>query len=203
VSTTLLTFPSQNTGTTSAAQTVTLSNIGTLNLVVSGVSVSGSNQLDFVVTNGCSTVLPGASCTIGVSFRPSTGGAETATLAINHNAGSPSTVALSGTGVVPAVLSAPASLAFSAQRINTNTSKSLTVSNSGTAPLVFGQLSTSNAAFTATLGSCPASLAPNKSCRMSVTFRPTVIQPYTGTLTILSNGTNSPTTVTLTGSGKK
>jgi Ca2+-binding RTX toxin-like protein len=203
VSPTSLTFAAQNTGTTSAPQTVTLSNIGTLNLVVSGVSLTGSNQLDFVVTNGCSTVLPGGSCTISVAFKPSIGGAETATLNINHNAGSTSTVALNGTGVVPAVLSTVASLDFSAQRINTNTTKALTVTNSGTAPLVFGTLSTSNPAFTASIGSCPASLAPNKSCKMSVTFRPTVIQTYTGTLTILSNGTNSPTNVTLTGSGKK
>jgi hypothetical protein len=205
VSPTSLSFGSQSTGTTSASQTVTVTNAGTVNLVVSGVSVTGPNQLDFVVVNACATVAPGASCTIGVAFRPSAGGAESGTLNIAHNAaGSPSTVSLSGTGVVPAVLGIVRSLDFAVQRINTNTTKQLTVTNTGTAALVFGPISTSGAAFiNPSLGNCPASLAPGKSCKVSVTFRPTVIQPYTGSLNLLSNGTNSPTVVTLTGSGKK
>ncbi len=198
-------FGSQNTGTTSVAKTVTVTNTGTADLLVSGVSLTGPNQGDFLVTSFCGTVAPGVSCPISVAFRPTSSGAESATLNIAHNAaGSPSTVALSGTGVVPAVLSTATSLDFSVQRINTNTTRQLTVTNSGTAALVFGPISTSGLPFiNPSLGSCPASLAPGRSCKISVTFRPTAIQAYTGKLTLLSNGTNSPTTVTLTGSGKK
>jgi hypothetical protein len=208
VSPTSLSFGNQGTGTTSAAKTVTVSNTGTASLDVSGVTITGANQLDFPVTSTCGTVAPGASCTIGVSFRPAAAGAESATLNIAHNAaGSPSTVALSGTGVVNAVLSIPTSLDFSVQRINTNTTKSLMVTNTGTATLVFATtnpISTSGVPFiNPSMGSCGASLAPGKKCSISVTFRPTVIQAYTGTLTLLSNGTNSPTVVKLTGSGKK
>ncbi|MEI7743872.1 MAG: peroxidase family protein [Chloroflexota bacterium] len=200
-------FANQGTGSTSAAQAVTVTNTGTASLVVSGVSLIGSNQLDFPVTSTCGTVAPGASCTISVSFRPATAGAESATLVISHNAaGSPSTVALSGTGVVPAVLGLVTSLDFGIQRISTSTTKQLTVTNTGTATLVFGSspITTSGGAFISpSMGSCPASLAPGKSCKISVTFRPTAITTYTGTLTLVSNGTNSPARVTLTGSGKK
>jgi hypothetical protein len=199
-----LAFGPQGTGTTSAPQTITVANTGNTNLVVSGVSLTGANQLDFSVANACGTVAPGASCQVAVSFRPSIAGAESATLSISHNAtGSPSTVGLSGTGVVPAVLSVAGSLDFGPQRINTNTTKMLFVSNTGTATLVFGGISTSTPFFTVSMGSCPASLAPGKSCKISVTFRPLVIQAYTAKLTLLSNATNSPTVVNLTGSGKK
>jgi Ca2+-binding RTX toxin-like protein len=201
-----LTFATQAIGTTSAAQTVTVTNTGTASLTVSGVSLTGSNQLDFTVSSGCGTVAPGASCTVSVSFKPSGLGAETATLSIAHNAaGSPSTVALSGTGAVNATLSVAASLDFSAQRIGTSTTKALAVSNTGTATLVFATspISTSGTGFSATMGTCGTSLAPGKKCSVSVTFRPTVIQAYTGILTILSNALNSPTTVALKGSGKK
>jgi Ca2+-binding RTX toxin-like protein len=207
VSPSSLAFGNQGTGTTSAPQTVTVTNTGTASLVVSGVTLTGSNQLDFPISSTCGTVVPGAACSISVSFKPSTTGAESAVLNIAHNAaGSPSKVALGGTGVVPAVLGVAGSLDFSVQRINTNTTKSLTVTNTGTATLVFATnpISTSGAPFiNATMGSCGASLAPGKKCSISVTFRPTAIVAYTGTLTLLSNATNSPTTVALKGSGKR
>jgi hypothetical protein len=202
-----LSFGAQATGTTSTAKTVTVSNTGTAGLDVSGVTITGANQLDFPVASTCGTVAPGATCTISVSFRPTITGAETATLNIAHNAaGSPSAVALGGTGAVNAVLSVATTLDFSAQRINTSTTKALMVSNTGTATLVFAAapISTSGAPFiNPSMGSCGASLAPGKKCSISVTFRPTVIQAYTGTLTLLSNGLNSPTVVALKGSGKK
>ena len=202
-----LAFGSQGTGTTSVTRPVTVTNVGSAPLVVSSVSLTGTSQLDFGVTGTCATLAPGASCTLGVWFRPTVVGAESATLNIVHNAAAvPSTVALSGTGVVPAVLSIAASLDFSVQRINTNTTRQLTVTNTGTATLVFAAspITTSGAPFiTPSMGNCPASLAPGKSCKISITFRPTAITAYTGTLTLFSNGMNSPTVVSLKGSGKK
>jgi parallel beta-helix repeat protein len=89
-------FGTQNVGSTSGAQTVTLQNSGTS--AVTGVSVSVSG--DFAQTNGCGTAIAaGASCTVSVTFHPTAGGARSGSLSVASSAvNSPTTVALSGTG---------------------------------------------------------------------------------------------------------
>ncbi len=96
-----LAFGLQSLGTTSVAQVITVTNTGNASLLVSGISLSGANFGEFLVTaSDCGTVLPGASCTVNMVFVPTTIGAKTAAIAIIHNAaGSPSSVSLSGTGV--------------------------------------------------------------------------------------------------------
>ena len=57
-----LSFSSQNVGSTSAAQSVILSNTGTSNLMVSAIGLTGTNSTDFVTSdNTCTgaTVMPG------------------------------------------------------------------------------------------------------------------------------------------------
>jgi hypothetical protein len=89
-----LIFAEQSVGSSSAAQPVTLSNTGNqiLTLVLT-VSVN------FTETDNCGMALAaGASCTINVSFAPTTSGTLTGTLSITDNAtDSPQTVTLSGT----------------------------------------------------------------------------------------------------------
>jgi hypothetical protein len=90
-------FGDQLVGATSAAKTVTISNTGTAAATVSGISVSGP----FAQTDTCGgSIAAGASCTAAVTFTPTAGGAATGTLVVASNAGgSPTDVALSGTGV--------------------------------------------------------------------------------------------------------
>jgi len=91
-----LTFPAQVSGTTSTAQSVTLTNAGNSPLTISGITASG----DFSQTNTCgASVSAGANCSISITFKPTAGGTRTGTLSISDNAsGSPQSVALSGTG---------------------------------------------------------------------------------------------------------
>ena len=92
-----LNFGNQQTGTTSAAQTVTLTNTGGATLTISSISVTGV----FGQTNGCgATLAPLGSCNISVTFSPAATGAASGTLSVSDNAsGSPHTASLSGTGV--------------------------------------------------------------------------------------------------------
>ena len=91
-----LTFARQKVGTTSAAQTATLSNTGSAPLTISSIAASGN----FAQTNNCgSSVAAGATCSISVRFTPTVVGARTGAITITDNAaGSPHKVALSGTG---------------------------------------------------------------------------------------------------------
>ena len=92
-----LAFGFEDTGSTSAAQTVTLANPGTSTLGITSISTSGA----FSETNNCgSSLAAGASCTASVEFTPTAGGAQTGELAIANSAtATPIGATLSGTGV--------------------------------------------------------------------------------------------------------
>jgi len=92
-----LSFGDVASGAKSAAQTVTVSNPGSSAASVSSVSVSGP----YSQTNTCgSSIAAGGSCTVSVTFAPTSGGSLTGALSVATSApGSPLTVALSGTGV--------------------------------------------------------------------------------------------------------
>ncbi|HEY3973038.1 MAG TPA: choice-of-anchor D domain-containing protein [Candidatus Sulfotelmatobacter sp.] len=92
-----LTFAKQKVGTTSAAKNVTLKN----NLPTTLTGISYSAAAPFAVsTSTCGTTLATkASCTISVTFSPTTTGIATGTLSVNDSAdNSPQTVSLTGTG---------------------------------------------------------------------------------------------------------
>ncbi|WP_084701829.1 discoidin domain-containing protein [Streptacidiphilus anmyonensis] len=91
-----LTFGPVTAGTTSAAQTVTVTNPGGVAATITSVGVSGP----FSQTNTCGTSLAaGASCTVSVQFSPTTSGAASGTLSVAGSApNSPLNVGLSGTG---------------------------------------------------------------------------------------------------------
>lgn len=110
LSTAAASFGSQLVGTTSAAQTVTLTNTGDPELTIVSISVLG----DFVLGSGSTCgaqVAASASCTINIAFKPTATGNRTGTLTIDDNApGRPHTVALSGTGTDFTVAAASGSL---------------------------------------------------------------------------------------------
>jgi hypothetical protein len=95
-----LTFAQQASGTTSAAQGVTLRNTGNAQLVISGIAVAGANPGDFQQTNTCGSLLAaGANCQISVTFNPTGMGSRSAAISVSDNGtGSPQIVALTGIG---------------------------------------------------------------------------------------------------------
>ncbi|MFZ3264074.1 MAG: Ig-like domain-containing protein [Terriglobales bacterium] len=94
-----LTFASRGVGSTSAADTVTMTNHLATSMSFSSIVAGG----DFaVVNNNCgSGVAAGQKCTVGVTFTPSIVGKESGALTINYSGfGSPITLNLTGTGSV-------------------------------------------------------------------------------------------------------
>jgi len=94
---------------TSVLQTVTITNTGTTDLLISSITITGTAESMFDVapgaTNGCSltgqTLTPSAACKVAVTFTPTAAGAQSANLRIVSNDSDAATtqVALSGTGV--------------------------------------------------------------------------------------------------------
>src|ERR1022692_3733394 len=94
-----LTFSGQAVGSTSASQSVTLTNSGGAALSITSIAVTGANSGDFTQTNTCGNSVPaGANCSISVAFKPTVSGSRTATVSITDSAaGSPHAVALTVT----------------------------------------------------------------------------------------------------------
>ena len=93
---TTLSFGNETVGSTSAAQSVTVTNTGSAAAAISAVTAGRG----FAETNTCgSTLAAGATCTASVTFTPTATGAASANLTVSSNAtNSTLTVALSGTG---------------------------------------------------------------------------------------------------------
>jgi F5/8 type C domain/Pectate lyase superfamily protein/Abnormal spindle-like microcephaly-assoc'd, ASPM-SPD-2-Hydin len=193
---TALTFGPQVTGSTSAAQSVTVNNPTSAAATVSSISTSG----DFAQTNNCgSSIAANGSCTVNVTFSPTATGTRTGSLTINAG-GVTNTVSLTGTGTAPGpVLSAsPASLSFPSTQVGSSAAtQTVTVSNSGTTAATVSSVAVTGA-YSQT-NNC-TSIAVNGSCTVTVKFTPTAAT-NPGTLTVTSNANNSPLTVGLSGNG--
>ena len=102
LSPTSLTFAAQDTGTTSAPQTITATNTGTASLFFNNVALTGADGLDFTISDDqCigTTLAVGASCTIAVTFSPTTTGTRSENVTFTDNApDSPQSVPLTGGG---------------------------------------------------------------------------------------------------------
>ena len=191
-----LSFGSVTVGSTSAAQTVSVSNPTSSAAAVSAITTSG----DFAQTNNCgSSIAANGSCTVNVTFSPTATGSRTGTLTVNAG-GVTNTVSLSGNGTAPgATLSAsPSSLAWGTTLVGTTgSSQTVTVQNTGTLGASISSIAASGDF--AQTNNCGTSLAVNASCTITVTFAPTAAGNRTGYVTINSNATNSPTTISLSG----
>jgi len=97
-----LNFGAVGIGATSPAQIVTLTNVGTTTLTITGMAITGTDAADFAQYHGCaSSLAAGASCVIRVTFKPQVTGLRNATLSVSDNAsGSRQTVSLCG-GCIP------------------------------------------------------------------------------------------------------
>jgi len=76
--------------------------------------------------------------------------------------------------------------------------KTVTLTNNQAVALTITSVTASGAYISS---SCPASLAAQSSCVISITFTPPVLGSNTGTLTVVDNAGNSPQTASLSGSG--
>ncbi|WP_161571126.1 beta strand repeat-containing protein [Granulicella sibirica] len=205
---TSLTFSSQGVGTTSAAQTITLSNPGTDTLNISSVAITGTNATDFKQTNTCGTSIAAkANCAISITFDPAAVGSRSASLSVtdnaNNTAGSVQTAALTGTGTgVQKISFSPASLTFPSTNIGASSAtQTITVSNPGSAALTISGITVTPTGDYTQTNACTSSLAAGSTCAITVTFKPSASGTRTASISVADGATGSPQTVALTGTG--
>jgi hypothetical protein len=104
---TSLAFGNQTISTPSSPQVLTLTNNSGSSATSVVVSITGANAGDFSQTNSCpGTLTNTSSCTINVTFTPTTPGARSASVSVSFSGptGSPLTSSLAGTGIAGASL---------------------------------------------------------------------------------------------------
>jgi len=187
-------------------RTVTLRNASNAALPITSIAISGTNATQFAQTNNCgSSVAQGGSCTITVTFKPTSTGSKTANLRVTAgNAAETKTVSLSGTGVRSTYAVSPTSIDFGeVARNSTSAATSVTITNTSTVVLPIDSITIvgANPGMFAKTNHCPAQVSIGGNCTVSVVFKPTVAGPLSGNLKITPGGGASAGNVALKGSG--
>jgi sugar lactone lactonase YvrE len=200
VSPAALTFAAiQDIGTSSSSQPATISNFGGSPLNFS--SISASDQ--FTQTTNCpSSLAPGVSCTVNVSFVPTVAGPATGLLTLNDdsgNLGASQRVSLMGTGSQPRHLSlSPASLNFCCYAIGDGGSQTITVTNTSSASVGIAGITMSGDPSFTPGSTCGSILSTGAICTVTVTFNPVAYGTFTSTL-IVTESDGAQETVSVSG----
>ena len=200
VSPTEMTFSEDTLGQSSAAQIVTISN--TSSATASSLVLSATPPFS-LTQNTCGTSLAAnASCSVGIVFTPTGGGAVTGTLIVNSPTTNSATVALTGrSGAAGAAQVQPALLNFPTTGVGASSgAQTVTVTNTGSVTLVSFSLFVSNG-FQLSGTTCSSTLAPGANCSISVTFNPASAGQANGNLTLASSSLAGNQQVPLSGMG--
>ena len=184
-------------------QMLVISNPGTANLSVTQASLTGTG-FSFSGLALPLSVPPGGSSAFTISFTPASAGSLSGNLTlVNNTLNSPLAVALAGIGVSPVaqLTASPASISFGSVTTGASGTQSVTLANTGNSSVSVSQISISGAGFSGTGFALPVTLAAGQSTSFSVTFAPTTTGNLSGSVAVTSDATNSPLTISLSGSG--
>jgi hypothetical protein len=200
----LISFPDQGIYSSSSVYPITVTN-NQLNMAMPVASIQ--TAAPFAQTNNCGTSLaPGKSCTINVTFTPTARQYYSSTVSIVGLTGSPISIPVVGNGIIPVSYTPVAGgLYFVHQIANTaSTPQPVTITNNQPTPLIFSSI-TSSAAFPFATncgnGAGGGALAPGATCAVQVSFDPPAAASYTANLTIAENAYGSPIVIPLQGIG--
>ncbi len=188
---------SERVGSTSLPMTVTVSNKGTSDLLVSGIGIDGINGSEFGQENECATILAGGSCTIAASFSPALPfGKKSAVVTISSNDPKKPdvTVKASGTAAPPKISVSPTSISFGSVQVgSTSSPMTVTVSNIGVSDLEINDITITGqaAADFGQINDC-TTIPAGSSCWVTATFAPTLTGTESATMIISSNDPAKP-----------
>jgi hypothetical protein len=173
-------FGTRTNGSTSTAETFTVTNTGEAPSGTISISLGGANPGQFTTSNdGCagSHLDPGASCTVDAAFAPTAGGGQSASLDASSTPGGTASAALTGTGQTPADLDlTPSSYDFgNVLQGSTSNGKQFTLSNSGQQSASISTIGFSGpdaARYQVVTNTCGSTLAGGASCQIVGTFKP-------------------------------
>jgi hypothetical protein len=149
-----------------------------------GANISGATSASYT-TPATATVDSGAQFTVVVTNSVGNITSSTATLTVNA-----ATLLLSAN---------PTSLAFGSVNVGSSSTLPASISNSGNSNVTISGAGQSGPGFSASGVSSGLILAPGQTATLNVAFAPSAAGSATGNVTVSSNATNSPASITLSG----
>ncbi len=220
--------PTPQAQTDPNAMTATLTNIGSDNLAISSVQISGADATDFVFATGntcntTATAIPlSGTCTVAITFAPNEIGppltlnAQDVINLFDATSATTETVAIALSGqevaAAPAAVFSPTSLTFTNENVGVASgSQPITLTNNGNISLSIssiaitganpGDFSLSPASNCPILPSTLSPNSPNNSCTINVLFKPTTTGLRSASVTVTDNAGGSPQSIPLAGTG--
>jgi len=193
----------------SATQILTIKSAGTAPAVISGLNISGLGYsiIGTTLTAFPATLNPSATATIAVQYKPSATGASSGTITVNSNSsgGSALGISLTGTGVAPVTTPhltiTPTAVNAGSVTVGQAATQSVTLTSSGTAPVVVSAASVSGAGLSVFGMTFPATLAVGQKASLLLQFKPTTAGAVSGKVSIASNDPAGAAMATVTGTG--
>jgi hypothetical protein len=185
----------------SNSDVVTLRNSGNTTLSFSQVSVSGSGfSISGLSTS--STIAAGGSLNFTALFTPTSAASSNGSITLATN-GSPAQISIgltgSGTAATQSLSLSSSSLNFGNVQVGSNNSLTTKVTNSGNANVSISGVNVTGTGYTTSGLTSGMTLTPNQSVTLTISFAPTALGNDPATVTIASNATGSPTTISLAG----
>ncbi len=190
-----LAFGNVNIGATKQLN-LTISNSGTSTLTVSSITYPTGFTGNW--TGG--TIAASGSKIVTVTFKPTAAQSYSGMVTVSSDKTSgTNTITISGTGVaVTKIIGLSGSLAFGNVNIGSTATKTFTISNTGNTTLTVSSI-TYPTGYTGSWSS--GTIAAGSSKSVTVTFKPTAVQTYSGTVTVNSDKTSGTNTIAISGAG--
>jgi hypothetical protein len=184
-------------------KTIHIANTGKAPIQLSSLKLSSK---DFVISGPSvpRSILPGTGLDYTLAFTPTIAGNQSASISIaNSVTTAPTVVTLAGTGqkASAAVQLNPNSVNFGSLLLQSTSTKSVTIQNSGDVNVKISGVTVAGAGFGYADLSPGFSLSPNQTVTFQVWFKPTVKGVAAGTVSVISASLSSPVTLSLAGTG--
>jgi len=199
-----LAFGNVSTGTASTLSLVINNPVGAQSVTISDVAISGDAFSLASPPVLPATLTAGQNLTLSVTFTPSANGNFSGNIAVTSTAtNSNLAIPLAGAGVAPGLLSStPTSVDFGPVGIGSVGTASLQLNNIGGQNVNVSQLNISGSGFAvATAPALPFVITPGQSATIGLTFTPQAAGAASGSLSVVSDASNSPFPIALTGVG--
>jgi centrosomal CEP192-like protein/HYDIN/CFA65/VesB family protein len=196
-------FGSVSDGTTNT-QTVQLKNSGNANLTISQWTMSGTG-FSQTGLSAPMTLAAGDATSFTVKFAPAKAGSASGTMTLVSNAVESSTaIPMSGTGTAAALTLAVSPTSLSFGNVNEGSSSAVQdfkITNTGNSSVAISSIKSSGTGFAITSGGSAVTLTPSQSVTVGVQFTASAAGNATGSVSVTSNATGSPSKVNLSGTG--
>jgi Abnormal spindle-like microcephaly-assoc'd, ASPM-SPD-2-Hydin/Protein of unknown function (DUF1573) len=196
---TALSLNATRLGSTTSAVTI-LKNVGTANVTLSQISPGGAG----FSTSGIAApvlVVPGESLTLTVNYIPTSTTASSGNISLVSVQGGITTVSLTGTVSQSALTLSPGSINFGNVVTSVANTQTVQIGNPGSASVTVTAANILGAGFSTSGLALPLTLSGGKTASFNVQFNPKSAGPVTGSLALVSDATNPPSAIALSGAG--